>query len=44
MAILLQGIDKNSSAYQTGQMVGQIFMLVLAAAVAFRIYKWVRNR
>jgi len=44
MAFLLQGVDTNSSAYKGGQTAGQIFMLVLAAAIAFRVYKWVRNR
>jgi len=44
MALLLQGVDTSSSAYNAGQIAAKIFLVVLAGAIVFRIYKWIQNR
>jgi hypothetical protein len=44
MTFLLQGVDTNSSAYLAGQTAGKALVVVIAIAVAIRIYKWSRNR
>jgi hypothetical protein len=44
MALFLQGVDTNSSAYNAGQLAAKVFLLVLAGAIVFRVYKWIKNR